>query len=544
MKGKTLIERFANYTSLDDLFDSINQIYRDAENDPELKGWFKSVDGFIQKCLKEQGFILQDSATQEYNQLHERGQYLLRDKYRQHTNRVLDEFKFIGHQFDEDAQNKQFANSVKRLFLDLGNDENGKPKFKPHLLKDLTEVILPAAFEHTRYVPVPRIEYSDPMIDMIVENLVIESDNLTPNIFEFASDNFWRWGRKNIGSRHKNKLMTSVSGVQMDLRGTFNEGRRLMRALWLTVLDVSYYINKKQGFPAITDVGVFDLFLGGNGFSFKIDMETSDEKDTRHFFKVNRVDVQINNLQIVLKQSKYKLLFKIVKPLLLKLVRPAIQKVAEKQIKDYVHQMDEMAYKIHQEAKRAEADAKRNPDPQNVQNIYSRYAQAAKKKMMEGKQKSQDKASNKQVKMATTKHESLFKEVSLPGGVSTKATDYRDKAKSGEAWRSPIFAFGSGKASSSRPKVGNVTRKPHGTRGPGGSSGTNYTNGVGSGAGTTGFHNQVNEAFGNTTQPDYRLGAATGTGAAATTATSTTTTVPTGTSTTLGSNNPVLTGAA
>ena len=66
---KTLIERFANGTSSEDLFDSINQIYRDADRDPELKNWFKQMDAYIQKCLKEQGFILQDQATEEWNEI-------------------------------------------------------------------------------------------------------------------------------------------------------------------------------------------------------------------------------------------------------------------------------------------------------------------------------------------------------------------------------------------------------------------------------------------------------------------------------------------
>jgi hypothetical protein len=44
---KTLIERFANCTSTDDLLESINNIYRDADNDERLKNWFKSVDSFI-----------------------------------------------------------------------------------------------------------------------------------------------------------------------------------------------------------------------------------------------------------------------------------------------------------------------------------------------------------------------------------------------------------------------------------------------------------------------------------------------------------------
>lgn len=47
MRLKTLIERFANSTSTDDFFDSLNNIYRDADQDPELKGWFKHVDSYI-----------------------------------------------------------------------------------------------------------------------------------------------------------------------------------------------------------------------------------------------------------------------------------------------------------------------------------------------------------------------------------------------------------------------------------------------------------------------------------------------------------------
>lgn len=216
---KVLMERFANHTSADDLVDAINDIYRDADRDPELKKWFRSLDSYVRKCLKEQGFIMTDQATQEWNQLYDRGQFLLRDRYRDHTNRVIDETKFFAYQFDEDPLNKRFADSMQKLFNDLGNDQNGKPTFKPHLVKDLTDVILPGFFESVRYVPIPRIEYSDPMIDAIVENLVIESDNLMPNVVEFGSDNYFRWGRKSIASKNKNKVMLSVSGIQMDLRG-------------------------------------------------------------------------------------------------------------------------------------------------------------------------------------------------------------------------------------------------------------------------------------------------------------------------------------
>lgn len=47
MRFKTLIERFANSTSTDDFFDSLNNIYRDADQDPELRGWFKHADTYL-----------------------------------------------------------------------------------------------------------------------------------------------------------------------------------------------------------------------------------------------------------------------------------------------------------------------------------------------------------------------------------------------------------------------------------------------------------------------------------------------------------------
>lgn len=114
---------------------------------------------------------MQEEADQQWNKLYEQGRYLLRDRYRTHTNRIVDELKFVGQQFDEDPQNKALAKSLEQLFKHLGQDEQGKPAFKPHLVKDLSNVIIPAMFENVRYIPVPRIEVSDPMVDVVSSSL-------------------------------------------------------------------------------------------------------------------------------------------------------------------------------------------------------------------------------------------------------------------------------------------------------------------------------------------------------------------------------------
>jgi len=334
----------------------------------------------------------------------------------------------------------------------------------------------PPFFENVRYVPIPRIEFSDHMMDVVVENLVVEGDNLAPNVFEFGSDNYWRWGRKQVKNSNKNKVMLSVSGVQCDLR------------------DVSYYIKKKEGFPSVTDKGVMDVFLGGTGLSFKVAMETSDKADKAHFFKINTIDVDIQHLNIKLKQSNHKLLFGLFKPLLLKVMRPALQKVVEKQIRDNVQKLDSMLYAAKQEADRATAEAKRNPDPENIQNIYQRYFTAFQQQMTKGQQKKQEIQADKSVNVAMTQHDSIFKHIQLPGGISTKATEYKDLAAKGDKWESPVFSIGSASETSNIPRIQDPTRKPHQTA-QGGLRDAGHT--AGSGAGLAGG-NTGSYAAGNT----------------------------------------------
>lgn len=424
------------------------------------------------KCLREQGFIMEDEANRQWDELYDKGRYLARDRYKNHTDRIIDEIKFLTEQFDKDPQNKALADSIQKLFRDLGRDAGGKPVFKPHLLKDLRDIILPGIFENVRYVPIPRIEVSDPMVDVVVENLVIESDNLMPNVVEFGSDNYFRWGRKKISNKRDNKIMIAMSGIQLDLR------------------DVSYHIKKKQGFPSITDTGIMDVFLGGEGFSFKIAASTAQDKDKQHFVKLDKVSVNIKNMDLKLKKSNHKLLFATFKPLLFRVVRPALTKVIEGQIREAFQKGDAYMYDIRREAKKAQEAARE--DPENAPSIFSRYADAMRARAQAKAKKAEQIAKrDTKIQTAMTLHDSMFPSIKLPGGVSTKATEYAAIAAQGERWNSPIFSIGNASESTDIPNPGEVTRKSHRTAtGVAGPAGDTVPNGA-----SRGFANELDQAF-------------------------------------------------
>nr|WDA55141.1 hypothetical protein [Talaromyces marneffei] len=442
MRLKILIERFANSTSTDDFFDSLNTIYRDADQDPRLKEWFRGVDTYIRKCLREQGFIMQDEANDQWNKLYDEGRFLLRDRYRSHTDRIADEAKFLATQFDEDPQNRAFRQSLERLFKDLGQDQYGKPTFKPHLIKDITNVIVPEIFENASYIPIPRIEVSDPAVDMVIENLIIESDNLMPNVLEFGTDNYWRWGRKKISSFDDHKVMISASGIQADLR------------------DVSYYFKKKQGFPSLTDIGVMDILLGGSGFGFKIAASKAQKNDHNAVFKLDSVKVNVKNLTIKLKKSKHKMLFIIFRPMLLNVVRPVLEKCWRPTFLRHSKRQTHLPTRY-----RPRLSVPRRPCVRilKMQRISSPATPMLLVTSSLEKKKQAEAIAERgtKVHMAMTHQDAMFKDIKLPGGVTNKATEFKELSAKGDRWQSPVFNWGGASPTSNFPKASAVSRKPH-----------------------------------------------------------------------------------
>ena len=119
------------------------------------------------KCLREQGFAFQEESRREWEGLYDQGHFLLHERYKDHMNRIVDETKFLVGQFNEDPQNRALRDSVRKVFRDLGCQEHGQIRVSRKLSRDFMNIILPAAFENIRYIPISRIEVADPTVDVV-----------------------------------------------------------------------------------------------------------------------------------------------------------------------------------------------------------------------------------------------------------------------------------------------------------------------------------------------------------------------------------------
>src|SRR5258708_6048379 len=146
--------------------------------------------------------------------------------------------------------NKQFGEDWARLTKDLLFDSEGSLKFKSDLWKDIRKVILPTLIKEVGYIPIPRIEYTDDSLDLVVENLTLQGRNLFPTVVQCEAHNFFKFSPYDtITDDHSHRITLTMSQIQADMR------------------DVAFYYHKKTGLPKMKDSGMADVLLGGEGLA-------------------------------------------------------------------------------------------------------------------------------------------------------------------------------------------------------------------------------------------------------------------------------------
>jgi hypothetical protein len=220
----------------------------------------------------EPGYVIEPDCNNQANRLRETGRQFYDDKYKGHFDNLFNSIGTWFKAFGEDPVcffhnhtrflltyslflqlNKQFGEDWARLTKDLLFDSEGSLKFKSDLWKDIRKVILPTLIEEVGYIPIPRIEYTDESLDLVVENLTLQGRNLFPTIVQCEAHNFFKFSPYNaITDDHRHRITLTLEQIQADMR------------------DVAFYYHKKTGLPKMKDSGMADVLLGGEGLAVRV----------------------------------------------------------------------------------------------------------------------------------------------------------------------------------------------------------------------------------------------------------------------------------
>jgi len=412
---RTLIERFANGHSTQPMFDAADQIYVDVKNDGELKSWFTKLGKYIRACLQQPGFVMKDEANTQAREIRDSGKRFFSEnsKYRPHFEHFFNEVEAFFKSMGDDPENVEFGRKWHALGRDLFFNAEGKPTFKPELWKDIRDPILPQLVQHIGFVPLPRIEFSDPTVDLVIENLTMDAANLIPNWVEIDGHSHMRLSAyAKLGDEHRHSIKLTLGQIQCDMR------------------DVKFDIRKKKGFPTLKESGTADVLLAGQGLTVTVHLETaSAPKGSRrpptHVFTVKQVKAKIDKLTFAIRDSKHDLLVKILKPLASSIIKKQICKAAEQGIRDALEKADAQLVQI------------RDADDS---------LEAIKQKAAKGEQQvQQSKQSAGTFKIATSKRDSILPQLGNRDGWVNRL-DEREKAANAQLpnaadWHSPAFSI-------------------------------------------------------------------------------------------------------
>ncbi|WRT68357.1 uncharacterized protein IL334_005333 [Kwoniella shivajii] len=420
LKFRTLLERFANGRSMDGITDALDQIYSDARNDERLRGYFTRLNDYVHRVLLEPGYILEDESDREATQLKEDGKSFFTDKYKGHQETLFDEIQVWFTSFNDDPLNRRFGEDLKRLFKDLLFNSEGNLTFKPKLWNDVRSVLLPTFISQIGYVPIPRAEYSDDKIDLVIENLVLSGPNLFPNVIFLEAQNSFRFSpypniNKQIPDLHHHRFRLSLSQIQADIR------------------DVAFAFRRKSGWPKISDHGLADVVIAGKGIGIDVELESVDNRRDS-VFKVNHVNVEIDTLKFSIRDSKHDLLYKFVKSIATGLIKKAITAAVQVAMRTALGHLDDQLVEIRNRVD----DAKQSDETTRTQALKDLYAR--KKRTAEETAKEAD-AKTGTFKIVTDRESQLNPDLTHSAEKSSAKRLFKtqDFASSGTDWKSKAF---------------------------------------------------------------------------------------------------------
>ncbi|EMD37684.1 hypothetical protein CERSUDRAFT_105609 [Gelatoporia subvermispora B] len=412
---RTLLERFANGQSLDQIGNAMRALYEDSQNDEGLRHWFHDVDAYIREVLLQPGFVLDDQCNEQANTLRDNGRQFYDGKYKGHFDNLFNSITDWFSAFGSDPLNRRWGSGWAKLTKDLLFDSDGNLQYKPELWQDIKNVILPGLIDWIGYVPIPRIEYTDDAIDLVIENMALAGSNLFPNVVSMEARNFLKFSPyKNIGDEQHHEVTLTFSQIHADMR------------------DMAFYYRKKTGMPKMTDSGIADVLLGGTGMTVTAHI-ASATRDRSSVFHVKDVNVKVDSLKFSIRDSKHDTLYKALGPLATGLIKKQLQKAIGQAVTTALEYVDGQLVSVRDQM----AEAKQRDDTNRAQVLKEQLFDRQKAQAEHVKGKADER--NAQFKVVTQPGHELLPDKGHPEGWVKKTAAQQQVASSGSEWRSDAF---------------------------------------------------------------------------------------------------------
>ena len=300
----------SEWKQLETKFDTIVTLARENARADDL---VRQAGNYLQELLTDPAFF--DNADQSFQNL--------RMKYRELSSdpsfgdAFSDFLKLLQSAVHSALQDKDIAGITEtafKIFSLLFPDQHGVSR---DIRADLVHYFVPTVFRSLKYLPIPRLEISNPRIDLLLENIILEAgSSINDSSFmpyklrvETLSDIEVRKARFRTTSSAKTFLRIKIDGLSMRAD------------------ELGFWFKARFGPLWLVDEGIASFQLDERGFDIHMELEVGKDQ-LESLLTLNEVKVHIHKLDWSIRRSKFSLWSWLFKPIL----RPLVRKTIESQI--------------------------------------------------------------------------------------------------------------------------------------------------------------------------------------------------------------------
>ncbi|GAA5973038.1 hypothetical protein JCM11641_000376 [Rhodosporidiobolus odoratus] len=349
---RQIIESFTG--PLDDALKAADAVYKDIESDERFKQVWKEFDLLVDRALNDPGYITSNKASRRFENIYDRARAIVDSNadWKRDANTFIDE----SNKLLTRASNDKALLAVSDAFEDLGDSLALFGKTSYHLTgvdsgdlwRDISSVWIPRILSTLHRVGLPRIEYTSEDVDLIVDNIKFEAASFIPDAAHFKTnvELSTRKGYAAYASDFAATTTLAFAGLRMQ------------------ATNISYYLKKKTGWIGLEDSGLLDIFIGSakdpkaeDGLDVTLTLSNATEEDRESFFKLEKVDVHIENFSIGIRNSQHPIRNYLARGAVATFLEAKTKEVLEEQIASAFKELDKQIYLLQYKAAGARAAA-------------------------------------------------------------------------------------------------------------------------------------------------------------------------------------------
>ncbi|KAJ3191802.1 hypothetical protein HK101_007401 [Irineochytrium annulatum] len=323
---RTLLQRFANGQSMQTAINAYNAMMERVTSRADLTILVDDFMTLIRRALADRRYVEHKDMPLRIKSLIRRLNEELKAEDAGVTtafHTMMDEWINFVKGFAQDETNKRLRQRIKSVTQALFMDMAGRPTLKVGFIKDFVYVVFPMLWRELDVIPIQRIEYISPEMDVVVEDIVIKTSEIIPSAMEVHMINAALVGmrREYEGFELSNTMVITMHQINTTLR------------------DMPFYYKKKKGMAKTDDRGVASVYIGGKGITVTIELALNVESpDTT--LSPQAVVVNVDEVQTEVIGSKNDQFYKTFQPTLNNMLKNEISNGIGSRLVKLVTEMD------------------------------------------------------------------------------------------------------------------------------------------------------------------------------------------------------------